>query len=163
MDIEPFLVASSLIGIQAQRLVRVLCPQCKVLFEPNLEDLKKLEINLDDPYSVGREPAHIVYRTAWSKLKPIERLHPDKFLLYRAVGCDNCLGTGYRGRTGIYEMVMVTDSIRAHVLRNADSNTIKKVAKADGMVSLREDGIRKVVSGVTTIEEVVRATQIETD
>jgi general secretion pathway protein E len=163
MDIEPFLVASSLIGIQAQRLVRMLCPQCKELFEPDPADLKDLEINLDDPYSVGNEPAHLLYRTAWSRLKPIPRLHPDKFMLYRAVGCDNCLGTGYRGRTGIYEMVMITDSIRGNVLRNADSNTIKKVARADGMVSLREDGIRKVVSGVTTIEEVVRATQVESD
>lgn len=163
MDIEPFLVASSLIGIQAQRLVRMLCPMCKELYEPNPANLAELEFNLSDPYSLGPEPSHHLYRTAWSKLTPITRLHPDKLMLYRAVGCDNCLGTGYRGRTGIYEMVMITDTIRAHVLRNSDSNTIRKVAKGDGMVSLREDGIRKVVTGVTTIEEVVRATQVESD
>jgi len=68
------------------------------------------------------------------------------------------LGTGYYGRTGVYELVMITDEIRNHVLRNADSNTVKRVAKKDGMVSLRDDGARKVLTGVTTIEEVLRVT-----
>ena len=158
MDIEPFLVASSLIGIQAQRLVRVLCPHCKELYEPRRDELEELAFNLDDPYSVGTSPNGPVYRAAWRKLKPIVPLSQEKFMLYRAVGCDECMGTGYRGRTGVYEMVMITDEIRLNVLKNADSNTIKRVAKDEGMISLRDDGIRKVVAGVTTIEEVVRVT-----
>ena len=158
MDIEPFLVASSLIGIQAQRLVRVLCPHCKELYEPRRDELEELAFNLDDPYSVGTSPNGPVYRAAWRKLKPIVPLSQEKFMLYRAVGCDECMGTGYRGRTGVYEMVMITDEIRLNVLKNADSNTIKRVARDEGMISLRDDGIRKVVAGVTTIEEVVRVT-----
>ncbi len=159
MDIEPFLVASSLIGIQAQRLVRTLCSNCKELYEPGRTELEELDFNLEDPYGVGSQPGHPIYREAWRRLKPIPPLDPNRFMLYKAVGCDECLGTGYKGRTGLYEMVMVTDEIRNHVLRNADSTTVKKVAKADGMISLRDDGIRKVVSGATTIEEVVRVTQ----
>jgi general secretion pathway protein E len=158
MDIEPFLVASSLIGIQAQRLVRLLCPHCKELYVPNRDELEELAFNIDDPYSVGKPPRSAVYKAAWQKLRPITPLSDDRFMLYRAVGCDECLGTGYRGRTGVYELVMVTDEIRLNVLKNADSNTIKRVAHEEGMISLRDDGIRKVVAGVTTIEEVVRVT-----
>ncbi len=159
MDIEPFLVASSLIGIQAQRLVRMLCPHCKELFEPDKAELEQLEFNVEDPYAIGTPPKHPIYQSAWRRLKPIAPLDPERFMLYRAVGCDECMGTGYRGRTGIYEMVMMTDTIRSGVLRNADSNAVKKMAKKDGMISLRDDGIRKVVAGITTIEEVVRVTQ----
>jgi general secretion pathway protein E len=158
MDIEPFLVASSLIGIQAQRLVRLLCPHCKELYEPHRDELEELAFNLDDPYSVGKPPKSPVYGAAWRKLRPIPALSGDRFMLHRAVGCDECLGTGYRGRTGVYEMVMITDEIRLNVLKNADSNTIKRVAHEEGMISLRDDGIRKVVAGITTIEEVVRVT-----
>jgi general secretion pathway protein E len=161
MDIEPFLVASSLIGIQAQRLVRLLCPHCKELYEPSPDQIRQLGISSDDPYDLGNPPRSAIYRAGFEKLTPITPLHPDKFMLYRAVGCDECLGTGYQGRTGLYEMVMVTDDIRTHVLRNSDSNAIKKVAREDGMVSLRDDGVRKVISGVTTIEEVVRVTHEE--
>ncbi len=161
MEIEPFLVASSLIGIQAQRLVRMLCPHCKELYEPRRDELEELAFNLEDPYSVGPRPRGHIYQNAWKKLTPIPPLSQDRFMLYRAVGCDECMGTGYRGRTGVYEMVMITDEIRLNVLKNADSNTIKKVAREDGMISLRDDGIRKVVAGVTTIEEVVRVTHEE--
>jgi len=158
MDIEPFLVASSIIGIQAQRLVRVLCPDCKELYEPSREQLVELGINPDDPYMIGPPPRAGVYKLAATKLGPIKPLVPGRVMLNRAVGCDACLGTGYLGRTGVYELVIITDDIRAHILRNADSNTIKKVAKAEGMVNLREDGARKVLTGTTTIEEVLRVT-----
>ncbi len=158
MDIEPFLVASSLIGIQAQRLVRVLCTYCKELYEPSREQLVELGINPDNPYQMKEPPRSPLYRAGWEQLEPIQPLVPEGFRLYRSVGCDECMGTGYHGRSGVYEMVMITDEIRTHVLRNADSNTVKRVAIEDGMVSLREDGARKVLAGVTTIEEVLRVT-----
>ncbi|MDD5307758.1 MAG: type II secretion system ATPase GspE [Deltaproteobacteria bacterium] len=158
MDIEPFLVASSIIGIQAQRLVRLLCPKCRELYEPEREQLVELGIDPDDPYKPSRKPASPLYTAGWEKLRPLVPLVPGKVRLHRAVGCDFCLGTGYYGRTGLYEMVMITDTIRTNILRNSDSNTIKQVAKADGMVNLREDGARKVLTGTTTVEEVLRVT-----
>jgi general secretion pathway protein E len=158
MDIEPFLVASSMIGIQAQRLVRVLCPTCRELYAPDPEQLVELGVDPENPYAVGPAPQSPQYQQAARRLEPIQPLAPGQTMLYRAVGCDECLGTGYLGRTGVYEMVMITDEIRMNILRNADSNTIKRVAKQEGMISLREDGARKVLAGVTTIEEVLRVT-----
>jgi general secretion pathway protein E len=158
MDIEPFLVASSLIGIQAQRLVRVLCPNCKIMFSPNDDQIKEIGVDPNNPYDLGTPPITQVYRDGFEKLTPIVPVSNDGFKLYHADGCDECQGTGYLGRTGLYEMVMITDDIRTNVLQNADSTTIKKVARRDGMISLRDDGIRKVLTGVTTIEEVLRVT-----
>ncbi len=158
MNIEPFLVASSIIGIQAQRLVRVLCSHCKELYTPNEEQINGLGVPADDPYKLFDPPRHELYRAGWEKLTPIEPLVPGKFMLYRAVGCDECMHTGYHGRSGVYEMVMITDEVRNNVLRNSDSNTIKQIARNDGMVSLRDDGVRKVLAGVTTLEEVLRVT-----
>jgi general secretion pathway protein E len=158
MNIEPFLVASSIIGIQAQRLVRVLCPHCRELYVPNKEQIDELGVSPDDPYKTPDAPKNDLYRTGWERLKPIEPLVPGKCMLYSAVGCDECMGTGYHGRSGLYEMVMITDEVRNNVLRNADSNTIKQIARNDGMISLREDGVRKVLAGVTTLEEVLRVT-----
>jgi general secretion pathway protein E len=161
MDIEPFLVASSIIGIQAQRLVRVLCPACKELYEPSRDQLVELGVDPDNPYAPSAAPKTPVYQAAAMKVPPIRPLRPGTVTLYRAVGCDECLGTGYIGRTGLYELVMITDDIRTHILRNADSNTIKRVAKAEGMVNLRDDGARKVLAGTTTIEEVLRVTHVD--
>jgi general secretion pathway protein E len=162
MNIEPFLVASSIIGIQAQRLVRVLCQHCKHLYEPTVEQLEELGISLNtDPYKVPPPPSHAIYKRGWTKLKAITPIKPGKVAIYGAAGCDECINTGYHGRTGLYEMVMITDNIRTAILRNADSNTIKKIAREEGMVSLREDGARKVLAGQTTIEEVLRVTHEE--
>ncbi len=158
MEIEPFLVASSMIGIQAQRLVRLVCQHCKEEYEPDREQLEKLGVQLDNPYQKGAPPKSPLYRAGWEQLGPIQPLVPGKLILNRAVGCDECTGTGYHGRTGIYEMVMITDEVRTNVLRNADSNTIKQIAQTDGMTSLRDDGARKVLAGLTTVEEVLRVT-----
>jgi len=158
MDIEPFLVASSIIGIQAQRLVRVLCPTCRELYAPDREQLVELGVDPENPYAIGVEPNSPLYKQAAKTLGQIQPLNTEQTMLYRAVGCDECLGTGYLGRSGVYEMVMITDDIRMHILRNSDSNTIKRIAKEEGMISLREDGARKVMAGVTTIEEVLRVT-----
>ncbi|RME21869.1 MAG: type II secretion system protein GspE, partial [Deltaproteobacteria bacterium] len=132
MGVEPFLVASSLVAILAQRLVRTLCPHCREQVELDPEQWRKLGLRQDF------EP-------------------PKK--VWRAVGCPKCFKTGYLGRTGIYELLVVDDDIRAMVLKNVDSNTIKRAACSRGMTTLREDGAFKVIQGQTTIEEVLRVTQ----
>ncbi|MDH3774026.1 MAG: type II secretion system protein GspE, partial [Deltaproteobacteria bacterium] len=80
--------------------------------------------------------------------------------IFRADGCEKCLETGYRGRTGIYEFLLLSEAIKGLVLKTSDANQINKVARAEGMANLREDGINKVTEGRTTISEVLRVTQI---
>ncbi len=133
MGIEPFLVTSSVNAIVAQRLVRKICPACRQEYFP--EDESLLEIGLSK-----------------------EMLHKDGYL-YRGAGCKECLDTGYKGRTGIYEILLMGDSIKNTILKTSDSNVIKKVAINEGLHTLREDGARKVEDGSTTIEEVLRVTQ----
>ncbi|MEZ0314781.1 MAG: type II secretion system ATPase GspE [Myxococcota bacterium] len=132
MGVEPFLVASSVIGILAQRLVRTLCPQCKEPYEASAEEVKELGLAVD---VVGAHP---------------------KF--WRGKGCPNCLNTGYRSRIGIYELMLPTDEVRQLILQNVDANSIKKKAMTQGMRTLREDGARKVLVGMTSSAEVLRVT-----
>ncbi len=136
MGVEPFLVASSLIGIMAQRLVRRLCKHCKHPIRPEHNVVAKLDITP-------------------------EQLEASGGVIYEARGCSECSDLGYRGRTGIYEMLLVTDEIRRLVMTRNDAGTIKRAALSDGMRTLRIDGAEKVLSGVTTIEEVLRVTQSE--
>jgi len=133
MGVEPFLVGSSLVAVLAQRLVRVLCVECREAYEATPEELR--EIGVDPP----REP----------------------ITLYRAAGCGACNHTGYRGRLGIFELMIIDDDIRALVSQNVDSKTIKHKASSKGMRTLRADGARKVLTGVTSIAEVLRATEEE--
>ncbi len=132
MGVEPFLVASSIIGIMAQRLIRTLCKTCKEPYGASDEELRELGLSKE---MVGQKP-----------------------MFCRPKGCPDCMGTGYRGRTGIYEMMMPTDDIRQLILQNVDSNTIKKKAMSQGMRTLREDGARKVLVGITSSAEVLRVT-----
>ncbi|MBN1960893.1 MAG: type II secretion system ATPase GspE [Deltaproteobacteria bacterium] len=132
MGVEPFLVASSIVGIVAQRLVRTLCPHCKEPYTASLEEIRELGLSVE---MVGTKP------TFW-----------------RGKGCHDCLNMGYIGRTGIYEMMMPSDSIRQLILQNVDSNTIKKQAITQGMRTLREDGASKVLAGITSSAEVLRVT-----
>jgi general secretion pathway protein E len=132
MGIEPFLASSSVIAIMAQRLVRVVCPDCRQKYPSGEEELR--EIGMDSAL-------------------------PGEKSLYRAIGCQNCLGTGYRGRTGIFELLVLDDDIRTLILKDYDSNTIRRAATEKGMLTLRQDGARKILKGITTIEEVVRVTQ----
>jgi general secretion pathway protein E len=134
MGIEPFLVTSSVNAIVAQRLVREICPACKQEYYPESESL--LEIGLSKAM-----------------------LHKEGFL-WRGAGCKECLWTGYKGRTGIYEILIMSDSIKSTILKTSDSNIIKKMAVKEGLHTLREDGARKVEDGITTIEEVLRVTQL---
>ena len=132
MGIEPFLVSSSLIGIIAQRLLRVACKKCREPYEPTPTELE--EIGLKREALIDG-------------------------VIYKPNGCKACLHTGYRGRTGIYELLMVDDTIQGLVMQNVDSATIKKAALKGGMLTLREDGLQKVIKGITTIPEVLRVTQ----
>ena len=133
MGIEPFLVASSVIAIMAQRLLRRVCPSCREPYRPSVEEMRQLGVSADD--LEGRQ----VYRPG--------------------PGCPDCKQTGYRGRLGIHELLIVDDEVRNLTMKAADSGSIRRVAAAKGMNSLREDGAEKVLSGQTTIEEVLRVTQ----
>ena len=135
MGVQPFLVASSLVGVLAQRLVRVLCPACKQGYAPSPEELAQASIT----------PA-ILARAG----------NPKR--LFRAVGCPLCQRTGYSGRTGIYELMLMNDDIRQLVLKNVDSGTIKSRAVAGGMMTLLEHGAYKVAMGETTAAEVLSVT-----
>jgi general secretion pathway protein E len=132
MGVEPFLVASVVRAIIAQRLIRVICPECKEGFTPSPRALEELGIS------------------------PVQL---DRQTIYRGKGCPACSETGYRGRSGIYEMLIISDSIRPLIMEKADSTTISRQAIREGMRTLREDGARKVMAGLTTLEEVVRVTQ----
>jgi general secretion pathway protein E len=133
MGIEPFLVSSSVIAVMAQRLVRRVCPACREPYQPSREELEELGIN----------PQRLLGRTIY---KPGE-------------GCIQCKRTGYRGRTGIHELLVVDDEVRTLVMKNGDAATIRRAATARGMTTLRQDGADKVVEGMTTIEEILRVTQ----
>ena len=133
MGVEPFLVASSLVAVLAQRLVRVLCKDCREGYEATSEELREIGV------------------------KPPER--PIK--LYRPQGCAGCNYSGYKGRLGIFEMMLVDDAIRQMVSGNVDSKSIKHKAQQGGMHSLRSDGARKVLQGITSVAEILRATEEE--
>jgi general secretion pathway protein E len=132
MKIEPFLISSSVMAILAQRLVRVLCKECR------------------EPYVItARETEELELRTsAGAKV-------------YRAKGCDACFNTGYLGRKAIYELLIVDDDVRQLIMKSTDAATIKATAMQKGMRTLRQDGADNVLQGVTSVEEVVRVTQRE--
>ena len=132
MGIEPFLVTSSVIAILAQRLVRNVCNECKEEYVPDQESLENIGITPE--MSSGKK-------------------------IYRAKGCQSCLNTGYKGRTGIFELMILDDAIKSLILKTSDSNAIKKKAVNQGMKTLRQDGAMKVLNGITTVEEILRITQ----
>jgi general secretion pathway protein E len=130
MGVENFLLSSTVRGILAQRLVRVICPSCKEV-DPsvaNKEELVKIGISPDIP-------------------------------LYRGKGCDQCASTGYYGRFGIFELLVVNDDMQRLILKGSDANQLRQMARQNGMRTLLEDGIEKIKAGVTTISEVLRVTQ----
>jgi len=129
MGVEPFLIASSVNAFLAQRLVRTICPHCKQSYKPDPVVLKDL----------GMKPSHIQGKK-----------------LYRGKGCEKCINTGYLGRTGIYELLPVTNDIRKLIMEHADAVQIKEKAISNGMKTLLQDGVEKALQGITTLEEVLR-------
>ena len=138
MGVEPFLVSSSLELAMAQRLVRRLCPLCKLPYEPSPEELAEIGITRQQIDRVGG-------------------------LLYKPCGCKECNNSGYKGRTAIYEMMVINDAIRRYVMQRADAATIKREAESNGMTTLRADGIDKVLAGISSIPEILRVTQDTSD
>ncbi len=133
MGIEPFLISSSVIGVLAQRLARCICPKCKEAYRPPKDALRRLSEELAEE---------------------------EDLVLYRGAGCDHCRQTGYKGRTGVYELLVVTDRVRELVVRRAPANEIREAARAEGFRTMRDDGVRKVLEGVTTIEEILRVVYV---
>ncbi len=135
MGVEPFLVASTVEGVLAQRLVRVLCDDCKEPYHPETADLP------DD--------------------FPMDHRVDPKLILYRPVGCASCRKTGYHGRLGIYELLVTNEEIRKMMTQQGTSDAIKQVAIRNGMRTMRMDGWDKALSGITTIDEIVRVTKAD--
>jgi len=131
MEIEPFLVSSSVLAVLAQRLVRVLCPDCREAYSPSETELAR----------IGLRPAQLT--------NPI----------YKPKGCRACRNSGYRGRAAIQELMIMDDEVRALVMRKADAATIRRACTSHGMTLLRQDGADRVLAGKTTIEELLRVTQ----
>jgi general secretion pathway protein E len=159
MEIEAFLVRSSVIGILAQRLVRVLCTECREPYTPS--DFELRQLGLDPERAAWRvtrrlSPRYVAHGIDYV---PVGTERPGAFTFYRAKGCPACLQTGYTGRRGIYELLMIDDSVGALILKNSDAQSIKRAAIEQGMDTLRDDGARKVIMGLTTVEEVLAATQ----
>jgi type IV pilus assembly protein PilB len=130
MGVEPYLISATVIGILAQRLARKLCVECKEQYEVPAIDLRRFGMTATDP--------------------------DEMVAIYRPVGCDNCRMTGYRGRTGIHELLSMNAEIAELIVRRAPLADIKEAAKANGMRELREDGLHKVLTGMTDPQEVMR-------
>jgi general secretion pathway protein E len=131
--VEPFLISSSLVASLAQRLVRVLCTHCREPHTPTPEELRELGLG-------GDLAQHTIYRAA---------------------GCEHCKQSGYRGRIAIFEILLIDDAVRKLIGRGIDSKTIQEHAVSRGMITLRQDGARKVLAGVTTVAEILRQTEEE--
>jgi len=135
LGVEPYLVSSSLIAIMAQRLVRRVCPDCQEPSTPTAHELDQLGLGT------------------------LQQNKDAKFYVGR--GCEKCFQTGYRGRTGIYELMLINDEIQEFIYQRATAGSIKKLALQSGMQTLRMDGARKALAGITTVAEVLRVTQAD--
>jgi general secretion pathway protein E len=159
MEMEPFLVRSTVIGILAQRLVRRLCEHCCEAYEATPWELEQL--GLDPERSRWRKERKVnpKYLPHGADASPLGWWKKEMPTFYRAKGCSHCDNKGFTGRVGIYELLVVDDVVGGLILQKADAQTIKRAAQVQGMDSLRDDGARKVLAGKTTVEEVVAATQ----
>jgi general secretion pathway protein E/type IV pilus assembly protein PilB len=154
MGIEPFLVASTVEGVMAQRLVRTICPDCKVSFTPDIEELP-----IDFPTGKAAEDLGVPGLAMSPAHKDGDgHARGQVPLLYKGTGCRACRQTGFRGRTGIHELMVSTDPIREMVVTRVNAGVIRHEAMKSGMKTLRQDGWRKVLMGTTTVEEVARVT-----
>ena len=132
MGVEPYLISSSLLGVMAQRLVRKLCTDCRVKYSPTKDELRGIGIDFI----------------------------PANASFYKNVGCSSCMNTGFWGRCAIFELMTLDEEIQSEIIRNADSNKIRNLARKKGMRTLLEDGRNKAMMGLTTIAEATRATKI---
>ncbi len=131
MGVEGYLISSSLLGVIAQRLVRRLCQNCKKPYTPTPSEIKRLSLD-----------------------------ETKKYTFYKPEGCKVCLDTGYRGRTGIFEVLVIDEDLKSLITRSGETQKIRNLAKKKGMKELQEDGVKKVTLGITSVEEVLRATRM---
>jgi type IV pilus assembly protein PilB len=134
MGVEPYLITATLEGVLAQRLVRRICPDCRTEYEPSKELI--MELNLTPEQVAGKK-------------------------FYYGRGCERCNNTGFKGRSGLFELLVMSDPIRDLIANNASTEAIRQAARKMGMTTLREAGLRALFNGITTIEEVVRETAFE--
>ena len=134
MKVEPFLVASALIGVLAQRLARCICPNCKESFRPPAEAVRKFGMTVYGDHDIQ---------------------------FYRGRGCDHCKMTGFRGRSGIHEVLTIGERVRNLILQRASTAEIRQAAIEDGMKTMQDDGVRKTLDGVTSMEECLRVVSID--
>jgi general secretion pathway protein E len=132
MGIEPYLLSSSILAVLAQRLVRVICEECKKPYSPTDSELHDLGI---------------------------EREKLENAMLFKGEGCGVCFGSGYRGRCGLYELMPLCQTIKSQLLKSADATELRRIAVQEGMQTLREEGARLAILGKTTTTEVLRVSR----
>lgn len=132
MGVEPYLLSSTVVGVVAQRLVRRVCPNCRERYTPSPEELKELDLS-------------------------IEQLNGN--VLYRGKGCPQCYGSGYKGRHGIYELLTIHSDLRSQIAKNGDATELRRLAIEEGMLTLRQHGAHLVRAGITTVAEVLRVSR----
>jgi general secretion pathway protein E len=164
MDVKAYQISSSVLAVLAQRLVRKLCDQCKTPYSPTAQDLRELGIDAAIAQEKLVELQKLAATTVIGRSNPTTLPDPvgsgpGKLTFYHHNGCEACSNTGYRGRIGIFELMIIDEPVRREILNNSDAKTIQRVAQQQGMRLLREDGARQVVAGITSVEEVLAATQ----
>jgi type IV pilus assembly protein PilB len=142
MGVEPFLISSSIIGVMAQRLCRQICPKCK------------------QAYSAPRE---MLLRYGFPLPEDLGSATNGELTLFKGAGCENCKGTGYKGRTGIHELMMMTDTLRDLVLERKPTHVLRNMAIAEGMNTLQMDAVSKILMGITSVDEVLRVIFAESE
>ncbi len=135
MEVEPFLISSSIVGIMAQRLVRQICANCKESYVGSRESLLRYGFPLPDELAADTH---------------------GEITLFRGMGCDHCRGSGYRGRTGVHELMAMNDEIRDEILKKSPSHILRRLAIANGMKTLQMDAVQKILMGMTSVDEVLR-------
>jgi type II secretory ATPase GspE/PulE/Tfp pilus assembly ATPase PilB-like protein len=143
LHVQPFMVATALSAVLGQRLVRVLCPKCKVAYRPNPELLRRANLPADKIKAFYRPPKAEESRNGDDGDEPTDV-------------CQHCNGTGYRGRTGIFELLVMNDKIREMIKENPNIDAIRQEAAKQGMIYLQQDGMRVVIEGETSIDELLR-------
>jgi type II secretory ATPase GspE/PulE/Tfp pilus assembly ATPase PilB-like protein len=147
LGVQPFMVADAVSAILGQRLVRLLCPKCKVRYKPNAELLRKANLPADKIKFFYRPP------------DSADDSHSKADLDGRPEACEHCGGTGYFGRTGVFELLVISDRIRDMIRDNPNLNAIRQEAVKNGMKYLQEDGLRQVIEGKTSIQELLRVSK----
>ncbi len=141
MKVEPFLVASSVNMLIAQRLVRKICPSCKQKYKPSKEIINDI-----------KEEIKKISKKSEKSIK----FNPESLILHKGKGCARCNQTGYKGRIGIFEILPIDEKIEDLTVKKVSTSDIKEQAIDDGMITMKQDGILKVLDGITTLEEVIR-------